>query len=229
MPDNKGQLLPVYVLADESASMSDYIDELNSGLASFYETVRSEPMIAAKIRLTVIGFSDDIAVRLALADLRRTEMLPQMHIRNTTNYNAAFADLITRIPDDVKTLKRDGYLVHRPAVFFLSDGLPNNNRRNENWVDTHQLLTDKARTVGAPNIVAFGVGEEVEPQIIVDVATSENFAFISASGTDVGAAISRFFVALTSSVVQSGRSLSSASPELIVEKPEGFHMAIDLI
>jgi hypothetical protein len=30
-------------------------------------------------------------------------------------------------------------------------------------------------------------------------------------------------------VVQSGRSLTSANPELVVEKPEGFSMAIDLV
>jgi uncharacterized protein YegL len=222
--DNRGHLLPVYVLADESGSMAAYAGELNAGLTSLYETLRSEPMIAAKVRLSVIGFSDNVAVRLALADLRATETMPQLQIRGSTNYEAAFEDLLTRIPADVATLKEGGYLVHRPAVFFLSDGQPN----NESWPDAHRRLTDRATTPAAPNIIACGVGQ-VKPDTILQVATQEDFAFVAVAGADIGTSIARFFVALTASVVQSGRSLSSAAPELVVEKPDGFHMAIDVV
>src|ERR1022692_840895 len=131
--DNRGHLLPVYILADESGSMAPYVGELDAGLVSLYETIRSEPMIAAKVRLSVLGFSDDVAVRLALADLRTTEVLPQLKSRGSTSYSAAFLDLLKRIPQDVATLKQEGYLIHRPAVFFLSDGQPN----EQNWRDAH--------------------------------------------------------------------------------------------
>src|SRR5579875_2203095 len=134
MPDTKGHLLPIYVLADESASMHYYAAELNDGLISLYETLRSEPMIAAKVRLSVLGFSDDVAVRMALADLRSHEGLPELMSRGSTDYQAAFQDLLTRIPQDIVTLKSSGYLVHRPAVFFLSDGQPN----QDNWHQAHQ-------------------------------------------------------------------------------------------
>lgn len=39
----------------------------------------------------------------------------------------------------------------------------------------------------------------------------------------------KFFTALIESVVQSGRSLTDPKPELVVEKPEDFRMAIDLV
>ena len=77
VPDPKGNLLPVYVLADESYSLLDYAQELNDGLVSLYEALRAEPMIAAKVRLSILGFSDDVEVRLALADLRDVENLPE--------------------------------------------------------------------------------------------------------------------------------------------------------
>ena len=120
MADTKGHLLPVYVLADESASMTDYAGELNSGLISLCEALRSEPMIASKVRLSVLGFSNDVAVRMSLVDLRNQEGLPELRIRSTTNYEAAFQDLLGRIPQDIRTLKGGGYLVHRPAVFSIS-------------------------------------------------------------------------------------------------------------
>jgi uncharacterized protein YegL len=224
MADTKGHLLPVYVLADESASMTDYAGELNSGLISLCEALRSEPMIASKVRLSVLGFSNDVAVRMSLVDLRNQEGLPELRIRSTTNYEAAFQDLLGRIPQDIRTLKGGGYLVHRPAVFFLSDGQPS----NDSWHRPHQILTDKQSTPAAPNIIACGVGS-VQPDTILEVATKEEFAFVSVPGADIGRSIAKFFVALTASIVQSGRSLTSGNPELVVEKPEGFRMAIDVI
>jgi uncharacterized protein YegL len=224
MTENRGHLLPVYVLADESMSMSEYAGELNAGLVSLYEALRSEPMVAAKVRLSVLGFSDDVAVRMSLADVRDESRLPQLVIRGRTNYQAAFEDLLNRIPQDIRILKADGYMIHRPAVFFLSDGQPNTGR----WQKSHGRLVDKATTTGAPNIIACGVGS-VEAATILQVATQEEFAFISVPGADIGNAISRFFIALTTSVVQSGRSLTSAHPELVVDKPEGFRMAIDVV
>lgn len=224
MPDNRGHLLPVYILADESISMRPYTGELNAGLISLHETLRSEPMVAAKVRLSVLGFSDNVVVRMALADLRSEASLPQLEIRGGTSYRAAFQDLLHRIPQDVTTLKQGGYQVHRPAVFFLSDGQPTESK----WRNQHRQLTDKATNGVAPNVIAFGVGE-VEARTILQVATQPDFAFVSIPGVNIGAAIAKFFLALTASVVQSGRSLNSANPQLVVERPEGFHMAIDVI
>jgi uncharacterized protein YegL len=109
-------------------------------------------------------------------------------------------------------------------VFFLSDGQPNNTK----WRKPHERLTDKAVTPAAPNIIACGVGD-VMPQTILQVATRSDFAFVSVAGADIGASIAKFFIALTTSVVQSGRSLNSPQPELVVERPEGFTMAIDVV
>jgi uncharacterized protein YegL len=224
VPDTRGHLLPVYVLADESYSMKAYAGELNAGLTSLYAALRADPMVAAKVRLSVLGFSDDVIPRMILADLRNEERLPQLVIRNATNYHAVFQDLLARIPQDIAVLKGNGYLVHRPAVFFLSDGQPNNAK----WRKPHERLIDKAVTPAAPNIIACGVGQ-AKAQTILQVATRPDFAFVSVAGADIGVSIAKFFIALTTSVVQSGRSLNSPSPELVVERPEGFTMAIDVV
>jgi uncharacterized protein YegL len=222
--DTRGHLLPVYIMVDESGSMAPHIKELEAGLVSLHETLRSEPMIAAKVRLSVLGFSDDVIVRLELADLRVTEALPRIKSRAGTNYGAAFLDLLHRIPNDIATLKAEGYLVHRPAVFFLSDGQPG----DLTWHDIYNKLTDKTSNATAPNVIAFGIGS-VQARTILQVATQQDFAFVTTTGVDVGTSIAKFFVALTASVVQSGRSLSSVNPQLVVERPEGFHLAIDVI
>jgi uncharacterized protein YegL len=227
MADVRGHLLPVYVIADESGSMEEHEGELNKGLASLHNALRGEPMVAAKVRLTVLGFASRVAVRLALSDLREQPEAPKLHIGGTTSYQSVFEELLGRIPADVRALKSQGYLVHRPAVFFLSDGQPN---PGEDWVSPHKRLTDRTVTSAAPNVIAFGVGA-VDAATILQVATEQRFAFVSVPGADIGTAITKFFLTLTASVIQSGQSLNSAAPEIVIDRPDPdqFRMAIEVV
>ncbi|ARF57894.1 vWA domain-containing protein [Streptomyces gilvosporeus] len=223
MAETKGVLLPAYVVADESGSMGPYQQELSHGLASLCEGLRAEPMIAAKLRLAVLGFSDDVQVRLAVADMRTETTLPQLTIRGLTAYGAVFDDLLSRIPADVQWLRDQGYKVHRPVVFFLSDGQPTD---RGSWQRPHARLTDKSQTPTAPNIIACGIGD-AQAATMVKVATRPEFAFVAKAETDIGQAISEFFHSLTASLVASGHALNSGSPQLVVNRPDQFTMAID--
>lgn len=223
MSETKGVLLPAYVLADESGSMSPYLEELSNGLVSLCEGLRAEPMVAAKLRLAVLGFSDDVQVRLAVADMRTEGTLPQVTIRGVTNYKAVFEDLLHRIPSDVQWLRGEGYKVHRPVVFLLSDGQPTD---GGSWRGPHARLTDKEQTPTAPNIIACGIGD-ARADTMLEVATRPEFAFVAKAGTDIGQAISEFFHSLTASLVASGHALNSANPQLVVNRPDQFTMAID--
>jgi uncharacterized protein YegL len=225
MPENSGKLLPIYLVADESASMEELLDDLNKGLARLHEALLGEPMAAAKVRFSLLGFSEDVQVRIELADLRRENELPRLQSRRSTNYGKVFEDLRRRIPADVAKLKAQGYTVHRPAVFFLSDGQPTD---GHGWIKQHQQLVDRNITPTAPNIIAFGLGG-AKAETILKVATQPDYGFIAMSEVDLGAAIAKFCGALTRSVVQSGRSLGSGQPELVVERPQNFTMAIDVV
>ncbi|MFG3587895.1 hypothetical protein [Streptomyces sp. NPDC047990] len=223
MAETLGQLLPVYVLADESGSMAGCVGDVNEGMESLHVALLGEPMAAAKVRFSVLGFANSVTERLVLADLRSEAELPRLSAGGGTNYDAAFNALLRRVPQDVRTLKDQGYRVHRPAVFFLSDGQPT---CGEEWRETHHRLTDRSVTPAAPNVIAFGIGE-ARADTILSVATQQEFAFVSLPGAQLGDAISKFFTALTKSVVESGNAMASGQPELVVEKPEGFRLAID--
>jgi uncharacterized protein YegL len=222
MSEARGVLLPAYVLVDESASMGPYVDDLQAGLVSLCEELRAAPMLAAKLRLAVLGFSDDVRVHLAVADMRVETNLPRVTVRGSTNYGAAFADLAGRIPADVRFLRDEGYKVHRPVVFFLSDGQPT----DRDWRRQHAKLTDKEKMSAAPNIIACGMGS-ARRETIAEVATRREFGFLAPPGAELGKAISEFFQALTSSLIASSEALGSANPHLVVNKPEGFTIALD--
>ncbi len=205
--------------------MAGHIGELNAGLRSLHQALLGEPMASAKVRFSVLGFADDVVERVHLVDLRDIGEFPLLSTRGMTSYATAFEDLISRIPADVRTLKAERYTVHRPAVFFFSDGLPN---WNEDWKDAHRRLTDRSLTLGAPNIIAVGIVDADAPTIN-DVATSPEFGFVVDRGVEVGVAIAKFCAALTTSVIKSGNSLASDAPQIVVDKPDGFTMAIDVI
>lgn len=226
MTEPRGSLLPIYFVADESGSMSNDIAELNRGLSSLLDALHSETMAAAKVRFCILGFADDTVCHLPLSDLRNLESLPTLSTRGNTSYRSAFETLRSKIPTDVAALKAEGYLVNRPAVFFLSDGHPNADSE-ESWKTALEAL--KANTFRErPNILAFGIGQ-ADPSIILTVASKQDFAFQAAAGTDTGVAIAKFCEALTQSVVNSAQALAGGKAELQGEKPEGFKMAIDLI
>ena len=116
-------------------------------------------------------------------------------------------------------------MVNRPAVFFLTDGAPNG---GEAWEEIHNQLTDPAFGP-RPNILAFGIGN-ADAEKIRKIATSPDYAFIAASGTDTGHAIAEFIKALTQSVISSGHALAQGALDLPVEKPDGFiSLAVDMV
>ncbi|WP_269858135.1 vWA domain-containing protein [Streptomyces sp. RPT161] len=221
---NSGTLLPIYVMADESASMNANMAALNAGLAHLHLKLLAAPMAAAKVRFSVLGFADDVVQRMPLVDLRQQSEIPQLVARGTTSYQAAFEELLSRILRDVDQLKADGYKVHRPAVFFMTDGMPN---EGEDWVGAHRRLTDRSVTKAAPNIISCGIGD-ADAQTIQMIATNPNFAYVS-DGDRVGDAISSFCTALTQSVISSGTAMANGQAELIVEPPAGFRMVVDEI
>ncbi|MFI9783050.1 VWA domain-containing protein [Kitasatospora sp. NPDC051984] len=217
-------LLPAYVVADESGSMAVCERELADGLVSLHEALRGAPMISAKVRLAILGFSDDVEERLPLSDVRNELQLPRFVIRGLTCYGAAFEDLLARIPDDVRRLKQQGYQVHRPVVFFLSDGAPTD---GESWREPHGRLVDRSITRAAPNIIAFGVGQ-AEPRTIAEIATRPDFAFVAVPGTNVGKAITGFFETLTQSLMESGGALARGAGELLVKPPDPSIMRVPI-
>lgn len=218
----KGSILLVYFVADESGSMARNIGELNEGLVTLQDELQRQPFAASRVRFSVIGFSDTAFTHLEAADLRSTSWLPTLSAQGLTSYAAAFDQLGYRISVDVSHLKQQGFSVLRPAVFFLTDGLPS---PNDNWHAAQAKLLDQPTR---PNIIAFGIGD-ADAQIVCELATDKKYALIAARGVDTGAALSEFLTSLTQSVISSGQAVASGNAELQFDKPEGFTLAVDFV
>lgn len=218
----QGKVLLIYFVADESGSMGNNIGELNDGLISLQDSLQRESFAAAKVRLSVIGFSNDAFTYLDAADLRLTPSMPVLSAQGLTSYRSAFDELYLRISIDVPHLKAQGFSVLRPAAFFLTDGLPN---EREDWRAAQRRLMSHPT---APNVLAFGIGD-ADPSVVSELATRPEFALVAAHGRDTAAAVSDFIISLTQSVISSGRNVAAGTAELQFERPAGFSLAVDMI
>ena len=199
-------VLPFYVVCDESSSMSgDSIEAINKGIKTLLQAIHNDPVVDAKARVGIISFNDQAKVILPLSQLTTITSVPGCVASGSTSYASAFNLVKSEIESDSPRLKADGFRVHRPFVFFMSDGEPN----PEDWRTPLTQLTD-ANFRFRPNIVSFGV-DGADPSIIKEVSTpitvgkgsKESFAFLAQQGIDPGPALTEIMKFITGTIVSS--------------------------
>jgi uncharacterized protein YegL len=215
-----GQVLPIYFVGDESHSMrGDPIAAVNQGLVDLRDEVAKHPLIGTKVRFGIITFADTAETRLELSELSEDLILPALSTRGRgTSYARAFEALRHTIPADIALLKVSGFQVHRPSVFFLSDGQPTEKRAK--WQERLAELRDPAFKE-RPNILAFGVGD-ADPKVIQQLASSPTHAFMMRDGISTAGAIAEFAASMLNSMVSSAERLDRGEQTIEFEKPEGF-------
>ena len=213
------QVLPFYIVCDESSSMEGAsISAVNDGIVELFDEITSDPVIDAKVRVGIIAFNDTARVLFPLTQLKDVMQVPVCEARSTTSYSAVFRLLKTQIESDIAALKLEGSEVHRPIVFFMSDGEPD----PENWRDDLDALVDPSFKY-RPNIISFGVAG-AEKAVIADVARwnsggGKKFFFMADDGVSPGPAIKeiiRFIVQMmkneSSFAIEDGKTIGTVEP-----------------
>lgn len=207
------QLLPFYLLCDESYSMEGPpLQAINDSLPQIHNEIGSNPVVADKARLCLISFSERAEVLLELSDVGTLTSMPALRAKGGTSYGAAFDTLRTTIEQDVDALRSQGHTVYRPAVFFLSDGHPTD---DQEWPNAYGRVTDSSWS-RRPNILAFGFGDADE-EVISTVGTVA--AFMADGTMGPAEALREFATAFTRSIVHSA---SGARGLEIPEHVPGF-------
>lgn len=212
-----GKLLPFYLVIDVSHSMSGgKIASANRILTEVRDALAENPILSDKVRIGLIDFSDDARVQLPLCDLLDPNLtLPVLGTRGGTSFVAAFDRLRLEIAANVKQLKADGYKVHRPAVFFLSDGMPTDS--DQEWQAAFARLT--AETL-YPNVIPFGVdraeGGTLARLIHPSTGDKQMRMYLMERGQNPAEAINAMARIMVSSVISSGRSISQGESGILL-------------
>ena len=217
----RAKILPFYLLVDVSYSMSEegkmdsanrIVDELRSALAE-------NPVIADKVRFSVIDFSDDSQVVLPLCDLSMQSTIPKFAPRGATSYVAAFQTLRSQIAQDVSQLKADGFDVHRPAAFFISDGEPTDDEQD--WRAAFEELTAYDSTTKSgfpffPNMIPFGLGARPETMKELIFPRKRSKCYLMKDGADAAGALRQMAEILVASTLLSGASFGNGGPGFVL-------------
>jgi len=227
--DDQSKLLPFYLVCDVSWSMveSDALTAANKILPELVAALEKDPIICDKVRFGVIDFSDDAQVLLPLCDLLEQTALPALEGRGGTSFKAAFELLRSEIERNVTQLKADGFMVHRPAVFFLSDGVPTD--LEHEWRAAFDALTryDKASGQGFrmyPNIIPFGL-PGCEPSMLQQVIHPASGPqamrmFLTEKDESAAGAVTKMAKLLVSSVIQSGTGMAQGGGGIVLPEAE---------
>lgn len=200
--------LPVYLVVDVSASLSNDINSINEAISQFVDAARKVPLVGDLVRLAIIEFSSDAREVLPLGEITDGGSVPLLKTGGGTDYGAAFRLVRALIPRDVQTLRLSGDTpIYRPVMFFVTDGSP----MDATWEqDLDELRSPEFRQ--RPTIIAFGIGP-VDPDVLRRVGSGPGNAFLVSSRLDIGDAIRSVFEGFTSvlastaiSTIQPGRS-----------------------
>jgi uncharacterized protein YegL len=151
----RSDVLPCYVVCDLSLSMTDHVAGLNAGLREFRGAVHADASVADRVLCGVVGFAESPHVVQPLFLLDELAELPAPGACAGTNFGPVFKFLRTTIDEDVRVLESHRLRVHRPIVFFLSDGQPTD---PVTWPAAFATLTDPDWAF-RPRMVAYGVGD----------------------------------------------------------------------
>lgn len=224
---SKPRPLPVFLLADTSASMSgEKIDTLNTALSEMKTALTAAAGPRGNIEIGLIGFGGEEALLLVKPAAIGSVTMPELDAAGKTPMGAAF-DLACTLIQDENIVSRRAY---NPTLILVSDGLP---------TDLPEDLRQKAKEKRAtredflrwPSLQNLHSAERLAGCMRLAVGVGENacfpmlHAFVNTPGTPViraadASGIDKFLQWVTLSIAS--RSVSVRPNEPFLAALSGF-------
>jgi uncharacterized protein YegL len=212
--------VPVYVIVDESPSDQGYFEQLNDGMQTLLSDLAGHPDVISAIRLAVLGYAADVAVRMPLNTVTADSYVPRLTSRDGSHLAKVFEYLRERIPEDVDRLKSRDLTVGRPTVYLLCAAAPGDSPA---WDGPHQRLVDRDAFSYAPNIVACGIGGTPADAISRVTAQPGSAGWAADPAVPLSEAARRYTAFVRKSIVTLGRAHVTGD-DPYVDAPEGFRI-----
>lgn len=163
LSENTAPRLPVALCIDVSGSMDGApLGELNRGIATFFDSLRANPLASRSAEVSITLFSDEPELALDFTALKRVTDAPQIEAaEGCTNLaggvNTAL-DALDRCRRDMRATGVDHY---KPFLVIMSDGAPNVGNHEQAARRVRQL-EDQRRIVVFP----IGIGDQVDMKVL---------------------------------------------------------------
>jgi uncharacterized protein YegL len=162
-------LVPVYLVLDESAAAGRWIDDLTDFVHHVRTGVTAEPGPAAAIRLAVLGFAEDVAVRVPLGPATAGPRATVLLNRGAADYRALYTALHAQLTGDAAELRSTHDSIRPPVVVLVSTATP----AGDGWTAPYRRLTGGRRR---PEMVSVGL-PDADPAAVAGLASFPELAF----------------------------------------------------
>lgn len=222
-PENsEGQVvMPFYIVCDVSGSMHGDMNDLADGLRQLHNGIMEAPLLDDLVMLSVITFNDQASTLVPLASPSDITLPSLPPAGGLTEYSAALQEFHRAFQADLVRLKSEGKQVYRPCIFFLTDGEPN----NDSYKQTFQSILAREHNRAYPYVCAFGFRDAKQPTM--ESLAYPNFGeenkrgrwFIAKQGHSVSELLSAMAGTIKNSILLSGNSAASGSPQRVPPAP----------
>ena len=203
-------VLPVYLVIDESPATARWIDELSDTAQDLFTAVEGLP-----VQLSVLGFAESVQVRQPLAAAEPGRKLPPMIPRGPADHAELFRWLADTLPGEVTDLRDSHRSVREPLIVLLNASPAG----DDGWTEPRRRLL---RGLRRADLVAIGVGG-ADPAQTLGFASYPDLAFV-ADG-DPAEVIVQFSDFLRHHVIACGRAAADGIEAPDVLPPAGYRLA----
>jgi len=208
--------VPGLLALDVSWSMLPALVQARQALQALIRRMRQEPLVAQHARIAIVTYADTAAEVMGFKPIADPSVdVPELTARgNGTSYTAGLDQCLRTleygVPDLARAVDGTKQVVHRPTLFWVSDGQPNT---GGDW----QVSLDRIRALKfRPNVLAFGFGDA--DRNVIRAIADEGCAFFADDGqrpADVFDQILRMVLRtmLTVTSGAAGGAASSAVPD----------------
>lgn len=160
------EVMPFYLILDQSGSMSAELGTLRQAVEQLIAELRSDNETDDTVLLGVISFGSSAQVTIPLSQLSSIQAVPQLTVLGGTNFSEAWRMYDQVFRADKKVIRAKNGQIHRPCVFFLTDGAPSDRHQFRNVFLSTQ---GKDATKGWPYVVAYGF-RDARADVLKDIA-----------------------------------------------------------
>lgn len=160
------EVMPFYLILDQSGSMNNDLETLRKTVEQLIAELRTDPETNDTALLGVISFGSSARVTIPLSRLSSIGTVPKLTSLGGTNFSAAWQEYDLAFRTDKKAIRARNGQIHRPCVFFLTDGAPGDRQQFRNVFLSTQ---GKDATKGWPYVIAYGF-RDAPADVLKDLA-----------------------------------------------------------
>ena len=214
-PKPPANVLPVYLLVDESPAAARWTDELSDAVQDLYAAIADRPLITPAIRLSILGFAEKVAERLPLEQVEAGRKPPPFLSRGPADHAELFRRLADHIPGEMNDLRAEHPSVRGPLLILLTASPA----PDDDWVVPRRHLASRLRRA---DVIAVGVGDATA-ESVAGFASFPDLAFVAEDGS--AAAITQFSDFLRHYIISCAEAALAGTESPQLTAPAGYRTA----